>query len=31
MVQTNNVLDSGVDGNTYPTTRTFAIGVNVGF
>ncbi len=30
-VQTVNVLDSGVDGNTYPTTRTFAIGVNVGF
>ena len=30
-VQTNNVLDSGVDGNTYPTTRTFAIGLNLGF
>ena len=30
-VQNGNVLDSGVDGNTYPTTRTFAIGVNVGF
>lgn len=30
-VQNANVLDAGVDGNTYPTTRTFAAGINLGF
>jgi hypothetical protein len=31
LIPTSTATNAGIDFNTYPTTRTFAAGVNIGF